>query len=179
MGRRLRDDAGVEGRERPKETAMIQAGSSCAINPGEETICVGPLTIRFLVTGDNSNGSAAVFELSVPAGEQLPAPGHSHDAYEETVYGLAGVLTWTVEGHPVSVGPGQALCIPRGIVHRFDNHGETAAKVLITVSPAGIGTAYFRDVAAVLAAAGDKLPDQGRMVEILRRHGLKPAPPRV
>lgn len=158
---------------------MIRSSSRVVVNPGEETIRVGPITIRFLLTGDDSNGSAAVFELSVPAGEPIPAPAHSHDAYEETVYGLAGVLTWTVDGQPLAVGPGQAVCIPRGIIHRFDNHGETEAKVLITVSPAGIGAAYFREVAAVLEAAGDGPPDKARMVEILRRHGLEPAPPSV
>ena len=34
------------------------------------------------------------------------------DAYEEVLYGIEGVLTWTVDGTPVEVGPGQALCIP-------------------------------------------------------------------
>ena len=35
-------------------------------NPSEETIRLGPLAVRFLVTGDNSNGSIAAFELVVP-----------------------------------------------------------------------------------------------------------------
>ena len=26
------------------------------------------------------------------------AAAHSHESFEETIYGLAGVLTWTVEG---------------------------------------------------------------------------------
>jgi quercetin dioxygenase-like cupin family protein len=30
---------------------------------------------------------------------------HSHDGYEETIYGLDGVLTWTVEGTQTEVGP--------------------------------------------------------------------------
>ncbi len=50
----------------------------------------------------------------------LMAPAHSHDRYEETVYGIDGVLTWTVDGKLIDVGPGQALCIPRGAVPRFD-----------------------------------------------------------
>jgi hypothetical protein len=31
------------------------------VNPSEETIKIGPLGIRFLLTGDDSNGSASVF----------------------------------------------------------------------------------------------------------------------
>jgi len=39
-------------------------------------------------------------------------PAHKNDAYEELLYGVQGVLTWTVDGTPIEVGPGQALCIP-------------------------------------------------------------------
>jgi quercetin dioxygenase-like cupin family protein len=82
------------------------------VNPSEETIRVGPLTIRFLLTGGNSNASIAAFELSVPARERLLGPAHSHDRYEETIYGIEGVLTFTVDGSPIDIGPGQASCNP-------------------------------------------------------------------
>jgi quercetin dioxygenase-like cupin family protein len=54
----------------------------------------------------------SVFEVIVPAGQKLAAPAHKNDAYEEILYGIEGVLTWTVDGTPIAVGPGQALCIP-------------------------------------------------------------------
>src|SRR5215471_12659836 len=103
---------------------MTQQTIGLSVNPSEETIHLGPLAVRFLLTGDNSTGSIAVFELTVPAAQRLSAPVHSHDHYEETIYGIEGVLTWTVDGQLIDVGPGQALCIPRGAVHRFDNHGS-------------------------------------------------------
>jgi quercetin dioxygenase-like cupin family protein len=81
------------------------------VNPAEETIGTKGLAVRFLLTGDNSNGSIAAFELVVPALQRLPAPAHSHNHYEETIYGIDGVLTWTVDGNQIDVGPGQALCI--------------------------------------------------------------------
>ena len=147
------------------------------VNPSEETIHLGPLAVRFLLTGDDSRGSAAAFELEVPAAQRLAAPAHSHDHYEETVYGIAGVLTWTVDGAPIDVGPGQALCIPRGAVHRFDNHGSQDAKALCLITPAAIGPPFFREAAEVIAAAGGGPPDRAKMAEIMRRHGLVPAPP--
>jgi len=101
------------------------------VNPSEETIKVGPIVIRSLLTGDDSNGSVSVFEFVVPAGHKLPAPAHKNDAYEEMLYGIEGVLTWTVKGTPIEVGPGQALCIPRGAVHRFDNLGSEDVKQLM------------------------------------------------
>ena len=149
------------------------------INPSDETIRLGPLAVRFLITGENSNGSVATFEVSVPAAQRLAAPAHSHDHYEETIYGIDGVLTWTVEGKPFDVGPGQALCIPRGAVHRFDNNGSQDAKVLCVVSPAAIGPQYFREAADVINAAAGGPPDRAKMAEIFRRHGLTPAPPQA
>jgi quercetin dioxygenase-like cupin family protein len=107
------------------------------------------------------------------------APAHSHDHYEETIYGLEGVLTWTVDGRPIAVGPGQALCIPRGAVHRFDNLGPERAKQLCVITPAAIGPEYFREMHDVMTASAGGPPDRVKMMEIMRRHGLTPAPPPV
>ncbi|HEU5256885.1 MAG TPA: cupin domain-containing protein [Vicinamibacterales bacterium] len=147
-----------------------------SVNPSDETLSFGPITVRFLVAGDHSTGSVAAFELVVRGGQRLPAPAHSHDHYEETIYGLEGALTWTVEGKPIEVGPGQALCIPRGAIHRFDNHGSEDAKALCVITPAAIGPAYFREAFEVLTAAAGGPPDRAKMAEVMRRHGLTPAP---
>jgi quercetin dioxygenase-like cupin family protein len=80
------------------------------VNPSEETIKIGPLGIRFLLTSDDSNGSVSVFEVLVPAGQKQAAPAHKNDAYEEMLYGIEGVLTWTVDGTPIELGPGP-LCV--------------------------------------------------------------------
>jgi quercetin dioxygenase-like cupin family protein len=109
------------------------------VNPSDESIGTKGLAVRFLLTGDNSNGSIAAFELLVSAAQRLPAPAHSHDHYEETIYGIEGVSTWTINGAQIDVGPGQALCIPRGAVHRFDNNGTEDAKALCVITPAAIG----------------------------------------
>ncbi len=147
------------------------------VNASEETISIGPLGIRFLLTGDDSGGSVSVFEVRVPAGQKLAAPVHKNDAYEEVLYGIEGVLTWTVDGTPIEVGPGQALCIPRGAVHRFDNLGSQDVKQLVVISPAVTGPAYFREAAAVIHAAGGGPPDPAKMAEVFRRHGMTLATP--
>src|SRR3954467_13086567 len=96
---------------------------------GSEVIRVGDTAVRFLVTGSDSAGSAAVFEARIQAQGRMPAP-HSHDGFEETVYGLEGVSAWTVDGTAVDVAPGEALCIRRGAVHHLDKHGDGHPKVL-------------------------------------------------
>jgi len=69
------------------------------------------------------------------------------------------------------------LCIPRGAVHRFDNPGSEEAKSLCVITPAAIGPEYFREMLAVLSAATGGPPDKGKMMEVMRRHGLTPAVP--
>ena len=159
---------------------MAQQTAGPRTNPSEEVIRVGHLTVHFLVTGENSSGTVAVFEVVVPNGERLMAPAHSHDHCEETIYGIDGVLTWTVDGKLIDVGPGQALCVPRGAVHRFDNNGAQDVKGLCVITPAAIGPQYFREVAEVISTAAGGPPDRAKMlVEIMLRHGLTPAPPQV
>jgi quercetin dioxygenase-like cupin family protein len=155
---------------------MIQQVPDLRVNPSDETILLGPLAIRFLITGQHSTGSIAAFELTVPGAQRLTAPAHSHDHYEETIYGIDGVLTWTVGGKQIDVGPGQALCIPRGAVHRFDNNRTQDAKALCVITPAAIGPQYFRDAAEVIRSAAGGPPDRAKMEEVMRLHGLTPAP---
>lgn len=156
---------------------MTQQTINLYASPSDETIRLGPLAVHFLIAAEDSNGSVAAFELTVPGAQRLAAPAHSHDHYEETIYGIDGVLTWTVDGKQIDVGPGQALCIPRGAVHRFDNNGRDAVKALCIVTPAAIGPRYFRESAEAINAAGGGPPDRAKMAEIMRRHGLTPAPP--
>jgi quercetin dioxygenase-like cupin family protein len=156
---------------------MTPQTTNLCVNPSDETIRLGALSIRFLVTGDKSAGTVAVFELVVPGGERLAAPAHSHSHFEETIYGVNGVLTWTVDDKQINVGPGQALCIPRGAVHRFDNNSAEDVTVCCVVTPAAIGPQFFRESAEVINAAVAGPPDRAKMAEIMRRYGLTPAPP--
>ena len=145
-----------------------------ATSPTNE-VSIGQLAIRFLLEGKASGGSVAVFEFDVPSAARVPI-AHSHDGYEETIYGLEGVLTWTVDGEQTEIGPGEVLCIPRGVVHRFDNDHEADAKMLAIVSPGILSFDYFREMAGVIKGATDGPPDPAALAEVMVRHGLTPAP---
>ena len=140
-----------------------------------DMIQVGALSVRFLVEAADSNGSASVFECLVPADSKMPAP-HSHDAFEETIYGLKGVTTWSVAGQTLDIRPGEAVCISRGTVHGFENHGTEDAVFLAISSPGVMTPDYFREVHDVLASTPGP-PDLAKIAEVMRRHGLTPAPP--
>ena len=140
-----------------------------------DTISVGALSVRFLIEAADSNGAASVFECHVPANTRMPAP-HSHDGFEETIYGLEGVTTWTIDGKTVEIAPGEAVCVARGQVHGFENHGSVDAKFLAIATPGTFGPAYFREIGGVLDATAGGPPDLAAVGEVMRRHGLTPAP---
>ena len=141
-----------------------------------DTIQVGALGVRFLVEAADSNGSASVFECFVPANSRMPAP-HSHDAFEETIYGLEGATTWTVDGRTVEIGRDDAVCIARGAIHGFENKGTEDARFLAIATPGVMTPDYFREVHDVLAASAGGPPDPAKIAGVMRRHGLTPAPP--
>jgi quercetin dioxygenase-like cupin family protein len=142
----------------------------------QETLRVGALGVRFLVEAGDSNGSVSVFECFVPADSRMPAP-HSHDAFEETIYGLEGVTSWTVDGRAVEIGVGDAICVPRGAVHGFQNTAAEDAKFLAVASPGVMSPGYFREIHEVLTSSGGGPPDPAKLSEVMLRHGLTPAPP--
>jgi uncharacterized cupin superfamily protein len=121
-------------------------------------------------------GPRRYFECYVPAKSRIPAP-HSHDGFEETIYGVEGTTTWTIDGDTVEVGPGQAVCMRRGQIHGFQNHGDVDATFLAIATPASFGPAYFREIGEVLAATAGGPPDLAAIGEVMRRHGLTPPPP--
>ncbi len=143
----------------------------------DDAITVGELGVRFLVEAADSNGSASVFECRVPANSRMPAP-HSHDGFEETIYGLEGTTSWTIAGETVDVAPAEAVCVRRGQIHGFENRGDVDATFLAIATPGVFGPAYFREIAEVLAAGAGGPPNVAAIGEVMRRHGLTPAPPR-
>lgn len=136
-------------------------------------IRLGPITITFSVEEQDSGGSVTVSRCDVAAGAGVPF-AHSHDGFEETIYGVEGVTTFTLDGEPVAVGPGDVLCIRRGAVHSFmANDGPVSFLAIAT--PGVLGPAYFNEIAAVIEAAGDGPPDPAAIGAVMLRHGLTPA----
>lgn len=141
-----------------------------------EIIHVGQIDIQFRVEAAQTRGAFTMFEYRIPARARVPIP-HSHEAFDETVYGLDGVTAATIDGRKVSIERGDVVFIPRGIVHHIENLGDADARGLSVVTPGVLGPGYFREVAAVLRGGGP--PNLALIAEVMRRHGLRPVPPAV
>ncbi|MFZ1431159.1 MAG: cupin domain-containing protein [Geminicoccaceae bacterium] len=136
-----------------------------------ETIGFAGLELRFLRDKEETGGSLDLFEMTVQPQARMPV-AHHHEGWEETIYGLAGVTTWRVDGGEVAVGPGATLFIRRGVVHGFRNDSAEPASCLCILTPGVLGPGYFREMAALVAGGA---PDPARMKEVMLRHGLVPA----
>jgi quercetin dioxygenase-like cupin family protein len=136
-----------------------------------EIIHIGQIAIRFLLEAAETNGSVAMFEFTIPAGAKVPLP-HYHKQYDETVYGVEGVTTFTVEGKSVDVGAGESCFIPRGAVHGFNNLKQMDARGLALVTPALLGPDYFKEMAAIVNIGGP--PDLEKLKSVMLKHGLVP-----
>jgi quercetin dioxygenase-like cupin family protein len=141
-----------------------------------EEFQLGQIGFKFYIDGPASGRSLTVFEFTVPPGAKVPMP-HSHDAYDEMGYGLEGVLTFTVGGEVIELGPGDVGFIPRGVVHGFQNLHPETARCLAVITPGILGSAFFKEMGEVIKAAAGGPPDPAAMMAVMRKHGLTPAKP--
>lgn len=135
-------------------------------------IHVGSLSVTFLKSRHETQGSLDLFELTIPPHASLSV-AHLHRDYDETVIGMNGIITWTIEGKKVKVGPGQSLHIPRGTAHSYANRHISTARMMCILTPGLVGPEYFRELAAVLRADGP--PDIAGISTVMMRYGVIPA----
>lgn len=110
--------------------------------PGKgRTVAVVGDVYRFLTTGEDTNGTYALWEALVPPGGGPPP--HVHSREEEGFYVLEGEITFTVNGEKVVAAAGTFANMPVGTPHSFRNESAKPAKMLISVAPAGLERMFF------------------------------------
>jgi quercetin dioxygenase-like cupin family protein len=138
-----------------------------------EVIQAGAITIKFLLTKDDTGGALTMFEAIVPPNAGVGVP-HYHRGWEETIYGIDGTTTMTVAGKRIDVKAGEALVIPRGVVHALKNETDRPARSLAVITPGVLGPEFFREIAAIAIPGAP--PDPKKMADVMARHGLVPVP---
>jgi quercetin dioxygenase-like cupin family protein len=134
--------------------------------PGEgRTIAVVGDAYRFLATGEDTNGTYALWEALVPPGGGPPP--HVHSREEEGFYVLEGEITFTVNGEPVVATAGMFANMPVGTPHSFKNDSDKPAKMLISVAPAGLEQMFFEVGVPLTEGATTALPPTKEEIEKL------------
>ncbi|HEY6339858.1 MAG TPA: cupin domain-containing protein [Bryobacteraceae bacterium] len=134
--------------------------------------------LQFLITGEQTGGAFFMAELSVPPG--CGNPPHIHTREEETFYLQQGTLTVQVGGKTVTASAGDAICLPKGVVHSFQNNGNVDVKALLVAVPGGLEK--FFEEAFYPAAEYPAVPPTmeafvGRVLTAAPKAGLQFLPP--
>jgi mannose-6-phosphate isomerase-like protein (cupin superfamily) len=110
---------------------------------------LGGLGVRFMIDGAESGGGFALVEHPMEA-RALAAPLHRHSREDEYSFVLEGRMGADLGGEIVYGEVGDLIFKPRGQWHTFWNAGDTPARVLEIISPAGFEKFFDRvsDLAA-------------------------------
>jgi len=119
----------------------------------EQALTIKPfgLDVKVLLSTEATGGA-----ISVLMGWHKPGEGpgdHVHFSQEETFFIVEGTYELTVGDQTSTVGPGTIVFIPRNVVHRFKNVGDTTACMLDWSLPGGQDH-YFEAISELDAGGG-------------------------
>lgn len=137
----------------------------------KEIIRFGGMEIHYCLDAGDTKGTLTMFKCVISAGAKIAA-AHYHENFDETVYSLKGIATYTVDGKTIELNPGDSLFIPRGAVHAFANKSSETIEFLCMANPGVFGPDYFKDIAGIINAGGP--PDMAKLKEVMLSHGLVP-----
>jgi mannose-6-phosphate isomerase-like protein (cupin superfamily) len=135
-----------------------------------ETVHLFDLGVRFLLDGARTGGRFSLVEHPLPA-RALGSPVHTHHNEDEYSFVIEGRVGIQLGDEVLEAGPGDLILKPRDIPHAFWNPGDTPARLLELISPAGFEN-YFREMAPLLASEPDGGPDETAIAEVLTRYRL-------
>jgi quercetin dioxygenase-like cupin family protein len=138
--------------------------------------------IIFRQTAADTERELLAFELVLAPGGGVPG-AHVHPEQEERFEVVSGTMAFRVGLKRIVAGPGEAVVVPAGRMHRFENAGDEAAHVLVEVRPALEMERLFETVVS-LAGEGrcmrsgmPKPLDLALFVREFRREVRAPFPP--
>jgi quercetin dioxygenase-like cupin family protein len=141
-------------------------------------------TYTVLLSGKQTAGRYAMLDMLIPPGGGPPP--HRHD-FEECFRVLEGSLEVRIRDlPPIRLEEGDSANVPANAPHSFRNTGETTARLLCTVAPAGLEEffAEFGDPVATRTSPAPQLSDGEREARLQRAiarapaYGMELLPPR-
>jgi mannose-6-phosphate isomerase-like protein (cupin superfamily) len=130
---------------------------------------LGSIGVRFMISGDASGGGFALVEHPMPP-RALAAPLHRHSREDEYSFVLEGRVGAMLGGELVFGEPGDLIFKPRGQWHTFWNAGDTPARILEIISPAGFEQFFAELVEGAMAGGA---PDLEALAATAARYGLE------
>ncbi|MEA2155688.1 MAG: hypothetical protein QOE11_1828 [Solirubrobacteraceae bacterium] len=132
---------------------------------------LGSLGVRFMIDGAETGGGFSLVEHPMPP-RGLAAPMHRHSREDEYSFVLEGRVGARLGDEVVYGEPGDLIFKPRGQWHTFWNAGDTPARILEIISPAGF-EGFFEELSAVAPGATAAPPDPAQLGSVAERYGLE------
>jgi quercetin dioxygenase-like cupin family protein len=144
---------------------------SSGLVPDDEaaTHWLGGISARLMLPASATGGRFSVIEHRLRPRE-LVAPRHRHSREDEYTIVTEGTVGFLLGDEHVTAGAGGLVRKPRHQWHTFFNAGDTEARVLEVISPAGFER-YFDELIAHFPLDG--APDLDGMVSANRRYGIE------
>src|SRR5581483_5551254 len=112
---------------------------------------LGSIGVRFMIDGSEADERFSLVEHPMSP-RALAAPLHRHNREDEYSWVIEGSVGALLGDEVVVAQPGDLIFKPRGQWHTFWNAGDTPARILEIISPAG-----FEDFFAELDELGGAL----------------------
>ena len=139
------------------------------------TVAVVGDVYRFLATGEDTGGRYALWEAVVPPGSGPPP--HAHSREEEGFYVLEGEITFTMGDQRLVASAGTSANMPVGTPHAFKDEVDKAARMLISVAPAGLEQMFFEFGVPLAEGATTALPPMkeeiDKLLAIAPKYGIE------
>ena len=124
----------------------------------------------FKALAEQDGGDFSLMERTLPPGGRRPPP-HRHTNCSEAYFVLDGLVSVTVEGEKLTVGPEGFVLVPRGTAHTFGNAAEWETRLLVIHAPAM--DAYFAGLHDLWNRDDAPTPDEERA--LMARFGMETA----
>jgi quercetin dioxygenase-like cupin family protein len=159
----------IERTDQPPQTLIIPPDDGDTIHAYGDTALVK-------LSGEQTNGSMVVVVGTSPPGGGPPP--HRHRNEDEMFIVLEGKIRFLANGQWTEpLAPGTIVYTPRGVVHTFQNVGETICRQWIIATPNGFERFFSRSAEVFAAAGAGAPPDMVRLLAISADCGIEFVPP--
>ena len=132
---------------------------------------LGSMGVRFMVDGDESGGGFSLVEHPMSA-HALGAPMHRHMREDEYSYVVEGRIGAMLGDQVLEADRGSLIFKPRQQWHTFWNAGDSPARILEIISPAG----FERYFAELVALGGSRVASPQDLKSLAERYALEVDP---
>lgn len=166
----------------------IQVPPLTVVQPGGGTEGnLGSIGVAFKLWGQDTGGAVSIVEHPFPVGALVPP--HMHTREDEYSIVTEGEIGFRSGDREAVLGPGGYITKPRGEMHTMWNAGQSPARMIEVISPAGFEN-FFRQLADMIADGPPEFPDLMALAdkyglqfgqpdwlpELISRYGLTPPP---